>query len=85
MDLGRRDLKRSRAEEARRDSKAKAYKVFVKPVEWRGKAYHRAEQAGDEHAWKSAEDREREKWAGRVFNTLVTAKPPFGLEVQADG
>ena len=69
---------RQEAEEARRDSKAKAFKVLAKPVEWRGKAYHRAEQAGDEHARKSAEVREREKWASRVLGTLVTAKLPFG-------
>ena len=55
MDLDRRDRKRSAEAAERLDTKAKAIRVLSKPAEWKGKAYHRAEQAGDEHARKNAE------------------------------
>ena len=64
-------------------AKARATRVYHKPVEWKGKRYLRAELTGDEHARKKAEDAEREKWARRVFRILVDAHLPFGLAAQA--
>ena len=45
----------------------------------------RAEATGDEHARRKAEDRERDKWARRVFRILVEARLPFGVEASEKG
>ena len=52
VDLDRRDRTRSSEAAEFLDTKAKAVRVFAKPAGWKGKAYHRAEMAGDEHARK---------------------------------
>ena len=54
-------------------------------MEWRGKAYTRAERAGDENARKSAETKERTRWCKRVFKILLDANLPFGTEAEEKG
>ena len=85
VDLDRRALKRSSEVAELLDTKAKAVRVFSKPSEWKGKAYHRAEKAGDEHARKNAESVARDRWTTKVLRILVSARLPFGVEVQEKG
>ena len=63
--------------------KLRATHAHSKPVEWRSKRYRRAEAAGDEEARKTAERRERKKWATKVFNILVDSCVPFGAEASS--
>ena len=51
------------------------------PAVWRGKAYRRAELAGDEKGRERAEDAAREKWARKLVELLTEARLPFGLEI----
>ena len=65
VDLDKRARKRSSEVAELLDSKAKPVRVFSKPAEWKGKAYHRAEMAGEEHARKNAESVARDCWRPR--------------------
>ena len=66
MDVDRRDRKRSAEAVEQLDTKAKAVRMFAKPADWKGKAYHCAEQAGDEHARKNAENAAPEHRSAKV-------------------
>ena len=57
--------------------KLRARAAQLKPVEWKGKRYHRAELAGDEAGAKRAEQQNRERWARKVINIIVEAQLPF--------
>ena len=59
--------------------------VQAKPAEWKGKTYHRAEEAGDETGRRKAEVKEREKQARRIFKILMDAQLPFALEAETQG
>ena len=79
----------SRAKKARtvkeesKMAKLCAAAVLSKPIEWKSKAYLRAELAGDEAARKKADDKERSKWARRVHRILLEGSKtlPFGAEI----
>ena len=74
-DLDRRDRKRTSEAAKLLDTKAKAIREFAKAAEWKGKAYHRAEQAGDEHARKNAESVARDNWAAKVLKIWAYLEP----------
>ena len=85
MVVDRRDRKNSAEADERLDTKAKAVRVFAKFAERKGKAYHRAQQAGNKHARKTAENAARERLSAKVVKILVDAQLPFGAEVQEKG
>ena len=85
MDVSRLERKRAALSDAQCDSRAKAVRVHAKPAVWRGKAYHRAEQAGDENARKRAETAERDRWSVKVVKILISAQLPFGVEMRDKG
>ena len=85
MDIDRRHRKRAAISDAQCDSQAKAIRLHGKPAVWRGKAYHRAEQAGDENARKRAETAEWERWSIKVVKILISAQLPFGIEMRDKG
>ena len=71
--------------EVRDLARVKATRVYAKPIERRGKAYHRAETSGNENARKDAEQKEHEKWAKKVLRILVNADLLFGVEAFETG
>ena len=84
-DLAQAEQRRRVKVETRDVANAKATRVYAKPVDWRGKAYHRAETTGIEHGPKDAEQKGRETWAKKVFRILVDAELPFGIEAFEKG
>ena len=80
-----RALARKRLSEEKVENELKRLKSTMAqqlPAVWRGKRYHRAEQAGDPKGQQRAEDKARLRWGKRVVEILVEARLPFGLEVQ---
>ena len=59
--------------------------VLGLPTGWRGKAYRRQEEAGDDAGRQKAETKEREKWGREVIQIILNADLPFGMELRARG
>jgi hypothetical protein len=83
MDAAEQRQKRRAEAESMQLSKLQAKAALAKPVEWKGKRYHRAELEGDEAGAKRAEQRNRERWARKVIGIMVEADLPFGQEFKA--
>ena len=62
IDVARADRQRCLDREEQEAARARAIRVYGKPVEGRGRTYHWAEAAGDEHARKNSDERKREHW-----------------------
>lgn len=79
--------KRAKTEESQVEKLVKlgASMAQSKPIEWRSKRYRRAVEIGDEKARRRADDAERRKWAGKIYDVIVGAGLPFGLEAKAKG
>ena len=74
--------KRNLQEENEKDQLRRSFpQVQALPAVWRGKAYRRVEEEGDERARERADGRERSKWGTRLVSLVVESCLPFGREI----
>ena len=85
VDISQEAKKRRLAAEIIDLAKARASRVFAKPVIWGSRIYRRAEATGDAQARKRAEEADRNRWAKRVVKIIVDAGLPFGVEIVDKG